>query len=283
MRILLILRSILNWLIMPQVFISLILIIFIGAVAYHYTDVPAVALSVKGFFKKTLPKLLSKVSTKAGPLLARAFAKNSLKKYLLIFFGWMLTREAKEHLGKSLEVVGATLKYYLLHNPKEWWSRRSRPEKVFLVFALISFLGLTVSSFIFNAVFFIPLNYLRELVVGFFRFLWAVIKLFLPKGLATKMATWVEKKALPFILRFLLPSIILELPIVLAIRRWLRGVRWRQLKKLVPLRREVRERARRRKEKDPKLLRKRVKKWQVLRYAMFLIVFSAVAYSGPLA
>ncbi len=227
------------WLIRPRILIAIIASIIIGGGIYYFVDIPAIVLSIKAFVKKTLPKWGSALLAKTTPLLAKAFAKTTIKNASLLFFGWMMTKKFKESLDQNIESVLVILKRRLFYQPKEWWTARNLIQKVLVVGALIFTLSLFIGALAFNALFFIPLTYLKTAILFVLGWVWKIVKIFLPKIGAGKVVVLLQEKLAPF-LWSLVPKRIKDSPVLRKTRVRMVKAKWKQLRKLVGVRHNIR-------------------------------------------
>lgn len=152
-RILLLVRAFLLWVVRPRTVALIAISLLILAVTYLLLQQFMVAVALKGFVTKTLPKL----GTVAWKLSAKALAKKWLRQ-ILFFFGGIFAFHWVQELGIELNRWLSRKK----GEAATWWRRQSITRKATYVGTVLFLLWLPLGSSIF---YFLPLVFLKDIAL----------------------------------------------------------------------------------------------------------------------
>lgn len=229
------------WLIRPRVLIYLFLIGCVALVSYHYYDTAiALAYLKKGviYVSKAMSLIEREailISTNLWAFLAKAIAKVWTKKGIVAFVWLMLTRPVRRWLIELHTIVRAIARYRLVYVPIEWWRSLSTQSRILIIFVIVSVLVTFVGVHILGLLIFISLDILKAT----WRVVFVPLRYFGPRIAASSLVTWLQFTVLPKLYERLPTRVRMMHPVV-KMKQILLSVSWLIMRRLVNVRRTVR-------------------------------------------
>lgn len=229
-------RDLLLFFLRPRIWMVLGILAVVGAISYALFSYPAVALVMREWMLKTVPKwvgagkvLAIKIWPKIVAFLARVTFRGWVKKIVLAVIAIHLTTKLRRWIMDTQERWVEFSKHHLVTRPHRWWQRRTRREKAGIVLALLALLGSVVGLHVLGLLFFIPIAILRDVLL----LVWKFVAWFASRMGAGKLVALLQFVFLPRLVRKMTPAWVRTCHPMRSLRARLVRVKWRALRRLV--------------------------------------------------